>query len=395
MGTRGWVVALGGSLLTACVAFEPDMTAGGTGGGASTGAGEASTSGPPVAPTSGGPGETGGSPTSHPPGDTGETSTGEAGATSGTGEPGDTGGDTTSGADAGPVVSEVWAYDAFDLGDVDGDGRVDLITANTGQPPRVTVYAGLGDGSFAGKDAAVETQIAGFLAFVAADATGDGRADVLAQGTGFPPRVSAHAGRADGGFDALATTEVFTFTHMHAVDMDGDGRAELLTGNGDGDPPQVHVWPGTAMGVGDAPLFSGMVWQYGALRGGDVDGDGLADVLTADPDPTAQRFVHAGDGLGGFAAPVAADMFKYSKLDLGDVDGDGRADVVTDVPNNPWRFQLYRSAHDELAVPAVLDGFNYLAFDLGDVTGDGLADIVATPTGAPPRVEVYVAPFGL
>ena len=380
--------------VTACVMFEPDATDATTSG---TGPGTSgSTSG--SLPTGSLPTSEGGSSSASSGGASSASSDagGPSVTTSGPGEtsePGDTG--ETGSEGVTPVVSEVWAYDAFDLGDVDGDGRVDLITANTGQPPRVTVYSGVGDGSFVATDFAVITEIPGFLAFVAADVTGDGRADVLAQGTGFPPRVTVHAGRADLGFDELDTTEVFTFTHMHAVDLDEDGRAELLTGSGDGDPPQIFVWPGTDQGIGAAPLFSGMVWQFGVLRGGDVDGDGLADVLTADPEPTAQRFFHAGDGAGGFGEPTAADLFKYSILDLGDVDGDGEADVVTDVPNNPWRFQLYRSAHDELDVPAVLEGFNSLGFELGDVDGEGRADIVARPTGAPPRVEVYLAPFGL
>ncbi len=380
-------------MCSACVVFEPGATDGATSG--VSGATGESTSGP--SPTSSGlSGATSGSAVASSEGAAASESSDEGGPTVTASGPEDTGETGETGSEGVvPVVSEVWAYDAFDLGDVDGDGRVDLITANTGQPPRVTVHSGLGDGSFAGTDAAVVSEIPGFLGFVVADVTGDGRADVLAQGTGFPPRVTVRAGRADLEFDELMTTEVFTFTHMHAVDLDGDGRAELLTGNGDGDPPQIFVWPGTEFGVGDMPLFSDMVWQYGVLRGGDVDGDGLADVLTADPEPTAQRFSHAGDGAGGFGEPTAADLFKYSILDLGDVDGDGKADVVTDVPNNPWRFQLYRSAHDELEVPAVLDGFNTLAFELGDVDGDGRADIVAMPTGAPPRVEVYLAPFGL
>src|SRR5690606_1296266 len=109
-----------------------------------------------------------------------------------------------------PIVSLVWAFEAMDLGDVDGDGRLDLVTSGTGFPPRVTVYPGGGDGSF-DRDAAVETELSTFSTFVLGDVDGDGRVDVLTHETGAPPRVSVHVGHTDLCFSLLATTEVFEF----------------------------------------------------------------------------------------------------------------------------------------------------------------------------------------
>ncbi|WP_434420574.1 FG-GAP repeat domain-containing protein [Nannocystis pusilla] len=75
-----------------------------------------------------------------------------------------------------PVVTEVWDFEAMDLGDVDGDGRLDLVTSGTGAPPRVTVYPGRGDGTF-DRDAAVDTALFTFSQFVVANVSGDGRAE--------------------------------------------------------------------------------------------------------------------------------------------------------------------------------------------------------------------------
>lgn len=289
-----------------------------------------------------------------------------------------------------PVVTEVWDFEAMDLGDVDGDGRLDLVTSGTGAPPRVTVYPGRGDGTF-DRDAAVDTALFTFSQFVVADVTGDGRADVLAHGTGSPPRVTVYAGGEDLGLAELATTELFEFDHMHAGDLNGDGHADLLVGRGDGPSPWVQVWPGTADGIADAPVFEASPWTYALLRSGDVSGDGHLDLVTAGAGFPPQLRVHPGDGAGGFGEPEIAEVFNFSWLDLGDIDGDGRADAATDIPNNAWRFQFYLATPDGWSPATARDGWSFLRFELGDLDGDGRADLVAHAAGDPPRVEVYLA----
>lgn len=303
--------------------------------------------------------------------------------------------DPSGGSSAGPttsaLVSDVWAFDAMDLGDIDGDGRLDLVTSGTGLPPRVTVYPGRGDGTFE-RDAAVESELFAFVAFVLGDVTGDARADLIAQGTGSPPRVTVYAGGVDLGLSELATTELVGFVQMHASDMDLDGRADLLIGDGEAASPWAQVWPGGAAGVAGAPIFEGHLWRYELLRGGDVDGDGRPDLVTASTGSPPQLRLHPGDGAGGFGAAIVAELRTFTRLDLGDLDGDGRADAVTDVPGNPWRFQLYRAEPDGWSEPELRDGHTFTAFELGDLDGDGRADIVTRPTGDPPRVEVYLSP---
>lgn len=291
-----------------------------------------------------------------------------------------------------PFVSELARFDAMDLGDCDGDGRVDLVTADTGQPPRVTFHRGAGDGSFTALEPVV-TEIFTFTRFVLADVTGDGRADVVTRDAGFPPRVSVYPADGAGGFAAPTTTELPDFAVMHAADMNGDGRADLITGDGEGPPPRVSVWPGGVEGVADVALFTGEVFNYTDLRAGDLDGDGHADVATAGTGQPPRLHVYPGDGLGGLGEAVVHELKTFERFDLGDLDGDGRGDVVTDVPGNAWVFALWRSAPGRWDGPTLLDGFNFVGFELGDVDADGRADIVARPTGEPPRVEVYLAPL--
>ncbi|PCC71577.1 Repeat domain-containing protein [Nannocystis exedens] len=319
-----------------------------------------------------------------PPGTSGPDDTGEPPGTSG---PDDTGAEDPARM---PLVTEVWEFEAMDLGDVDGDGRLDLVTSGTGAPPRVTVYPGRGDGTF-DRDAAVDTPLFAFSQFVVADVTGDGRADVLAHGTGSPPRVTVYAGGDDLALSELATTELFVFDHMHAGDLTGDGRADLLIGRGDGPSPWVQVWPGTAGGLADAPVFEASPWAFARLRSGDVTGDGKVDLVTASTGSPPQLHVHPGDGAGGVGEPAISEVYNLSWFDLGDVDGDGRVDAATDIPNNPWRFQIYLATADGWSDATAYEGHHFLRFELGDVDGDGRADLVAHASGYPPRVEVYLA----
>ena len=106
--------------------------------------------------------------------------------------------------------------------------------------------------------------------------------------------------------------------------------AQMVTGSGPGDPAEVHLIEssGERAFLAYDPLFLGGV--HVAL--GDVDGDGTADIITG-----------AGTGGGphvrvfsGADLSELASFFAYSPafvggvtVAAGDVDGDGLADIIT------------------------------------------------------------------
>ncbi len=174
---------------------------------------------------------------------------------------------------------------AVALGDVTGDGFPDLATAaGAGGASHIKVYDGLTGAevySFFAYDPSFRDG-----AYVAVgDVDGDGRADIVT-GAGFNggPHVKVFSGR---DLSLLASFFAYDSSFRNGVrvgtaDVNGDGKADVVTGAGPGGGPHVKVFD-VAHGLATlqsyfayAATFTGGVY----VGGGDVDGDGFDDVIT-------------------------------------------------------------------------------------------------------------------
>lgn len=179
------------------------------------------------------------------------------------------------------------------------------------------------------------------------DLDGDGFTDVAVGCSVGTWQVSVYAGGEGGLSVDPAWSEDSgggTFGRSLAMpgDVDGDGYAELVAGNTSlGDNGQVLVYMGGHDGLGhSAVVLSGDEdHPVGAVvaAAGDVDGDGLADILSgggpALETPLAAA-VFAGSAAGPsptpsyhLAWPSGAQGFGASMAGVGDVDGDGWQDL--------------------------------------------------------------------
>ncbi|MFO0800037.1 MAG: Calx-beta domain-containing protein [Gemmataceae bacterium] len=203
-----------------------------------------------------------------------------------------------------------------------------------------TVAAFRGDGKAAG----TMSPFAGASArVVTADVTGDGVADVIAA-TG--PGVRSRVVVLDGATGAVVRTILpfeDSFTgglFVAAADIDGDGKAEIAVSPDTGGGGRVTVYgeTGTAadfFGIDDAAFRGGARVTFG-----DVDGDGLPDLVVAAGFGGGPRVaVYDGATLTGTPARLVNDFFAFPGTDAvnlrngvfvaaGDVDGDGFADLA-------------------------------------------------------------------
>jgi hypothetical protein len=257
---------------------------------------------------------------------------------------------------------------AAELGDVDGDGDLDLLVANSPDPDHpsetadpVTLYRNVGGGGFVevesfGAIASNEEHGGGGTAMFG-DVDSDGDLDVFVCGTaqgGRQPTLYVNDGRGNFSDATAAALPVTLDNSFDAVfgDFDLDGDLDLFVANSiSSDPVAIHLLVNVTT-TPNQPLFidgsAGVPPTIGpstnvrlSVDAGDVDGDGDLDLVVG------VHEVPGGTGTAGHAALLlnvgglqgatpgsfmidnlfAPGVFVAADVAFGDVDRDGDLDL--------------------------------------------------------------------
>lgn len=174
--------------------------------------------------------------------------------------------------------SRPWTADEIEVGDVNSDGRLDIVTfiGNT-----IQLYEARADGRYSLR--LIELPGGSAEGIEVADLTGDGAADVAAA-FGNWARVLAQQDGAisDSGPDYVSS---YYAGPLEAADIDGDGRGDLVTI--DDYYTELGIWPqsddGTLAEQGTVALPKGSsTFDPNGLALGDIDCDGRIDAAIAD-----------------------------------------------------------------------------------------------------------------
>ena len=288
-------------------------------------------------------------------------------------------------------------------GDVNGDGKADLVaalqgSANAGcQTNAVAVLEGLGTGRFK-KAAYYPTGSTAQEEIVyLADVNGDGKLDIVTGNADGSISVLINKGNGtfNSGILITSLSSVFNYgTHLTFADFNGDGKMDIAATAYANPPAAVYVLPGNGNGTFGTPIETVLPYYPYTLVSADFNKDGKVDLLvTAEiggcpVDALGYAFLK-GNGNGTFTTgPTSCLDFSIPQIPIvADLNGDGKLDVV--IP--------YANQNGIPAGPAVLQGNGDGTFTssqdfytgrgatsaaVADFNGDGIPDVAFVNTGS-------------
>ncbi|MBD2704464.1 leucine-rich repeat domain-containing protein [Spirosoma sp. BT702] len=217
------------------------------------------------------------------------------------------------------------------LGDVDGDGDLDMLAPNVGDD-NLSVLLNNGSGSFTPHSTNPRPSASGVYYVALGDVDGDGDLDALvSSGTSF---VSVFLNNGSGSFILQPTTIPVGGGCVVLVsgDVDSDGDLDFVTTNQNSNNVSVRLNDGSGnftAPTSNADISVGSFPRW--LAKGDVDSDGDLDVLVANYNDLNAGIL-LNDGSGNFNPhPTNANPDVHGRpigVNLGDVDGDGDLDLL-------------------------------------------------------------------
>lgn len=272
-----------------------------------------------------------------------------------------------------------WA-DAVAIGDVDGDGRDDVVLTTTSSldkenENKIFVYLQQQDGALA-TPVKMPYPGGGFSGLALADLDHDGAKDIIV----------GHY----GGITLLRWNKFERLRFIHHYGNQDANNVAVLDVDRDGNPDVVGqswsegavIYFGDGHGAVRRQVFLPTPAQgYNDIESGDLNRDGYDDLVVMSGQGPTHAYVYYNDGTDDLSQPVdlnpnTQDFAFSSAIAIGDFDGNGGNDLVAD--RERTNVSLFaQKANGKLGAASVLaTGWDPYAMLGTDMDGDGQADLV-------------------